>query len=177
MKNIFIAVIPYQKEKNMAIQIAQSIDVLLEAAEHSGRFGRFVLDNASYYPSARVQEQISQNLFGISSKEGLMYSERAREMRKRSGFSPIMLIDRPLAHTPVEGEFLLLYRDGLYLGILDIGRVMHKEFPEVNLSVISSRALSPHYHQVTDFSVEGRAHIYTVDEDGSNWSLRCKFKK
>lgn len=152
----------------MTIILEDRIDELLKSAYSSGKFGMFRLDNVSYYPAARVQDKICWNIYGKSSKEAYGQSDAYREMEKRSDARNPPNIDRPLAHTDVEGDFFLLYQEDVYCGILNIRRINDKIFPELNISIISGNALYPNKHVVKRFS---NTSIYTIDEDGSSWSL------
>lgn len=95
---------------------------------------------------------------------------------EKSGRGTLWL-SNPLSHAAAEGEFWFIKQGDLYWGVLNLRRVGQARFPEANLSIVSPRALFPYRHQIRDVSYHGSRsvpHIYTVDEDGSTWSLHGK---
>ena len=141
----------------------------LKLAKTRGTFGRFQLDNISYYPSEDIKEKVAQIIYGVDLvSKGLFDSPEYNKM-KDEGRHPIN-VQNPFSHTKVEGEVLLLNEEsGLVVCLLDIKRFLDKNYPERNLAIISQNALPPNYHQVR--AVGEMGSIYTTDRDGSTWSL------
>lgn len=75
-----------------------------------------------------------------------------------------------------EGSMFLAQMDlrGLYTNprFTELCRKKGRPVPDISPSLISARALMPCFQKVRDMSCDGSlyGHIYTVDEDGSDWS-------
>lgn len=132
------------------------IQEVVENPMGMGRYASFELDEVSYYPSDRVQERIRLAIYA--------------EVLPRVDYS------RPLAHTKATGTFTLFIPiEGQPYGILDMRSVEHGKRTDINLSVVSTRALAP--NRLHNVSWGNRCSFYGIDEDGSSWSLHCTFSK
>ncbi|MEI6849528.1 MAG: hypothetical protein WCK29_00670 [archaeon] len=142
---------------------------VIELNGNRGTFARFQLHNVSYYPTEKIQQRVAQVIYDVDLVgKSLLESELYQRMKDEKR-NPISLV-YPFSHTKVEGEVLLLNdTSGLVVCLLDIKRILDRDYPERNLTVISQNALAPNYHQVVDVGETGS--IYTVDKDGSKWSL------
>ena len=126
----------------------------------------YVLESVSYYPTERLLDRIWNTVYGPN-------RERLREVSKKD----TRLLTSGFSHVGVEGQFFLLDDGSSLIGVLDINRFSKSEHPLVNVTLFSDRAFWPHYHTVQDINDDNLAHIYTIDEDRSNWSLHCKPKE
>lgn len=156
----------------------ESIESILEAAKSYGRFGLFEISSLSYYPTDRVADLIMQNVYGVNRDEGIFASQRYNERKKQGQH----LIDpsTPLQWSRSEGTFLYLIDGEVERGLLDIKSIESPD-PRVNLSIISANALFSHQHQIESVGIpqgvrEGNynAIFYTIDQDGSKWSIHCR---
>lgn len=160
------------------LEKAQTIDKFFSRARESGEFGIFPVFGLSYYPTKRIQKRILLNVYGTDGFEGgYANSERYIE-REKQGLRRIipefqLNFDDGNIET-LDADFIFLKQGDVYQGILDVRKLFSKNDRDINLSLISDRALAPHKHKVTEFKDTGFVHIYTIDDDGSNWSIHCR---
>jgi hypothetical protein len=158
------------RKKGMPMISLNSDDlrIILHCAFSSGHFGRFKINNISYYPSVKQYDKLAS----------ILYDNDLRKFLEKADSGEAINAGRPLAHTDVIGEFLFLPEYKVHRGILLIENIIQTIDPRMNTSIISANAFYPHYHQITDigFSREGndkRVSFYTVDLDRSTWSIHC----
>lgn len=156
----------------------ERIESLLEPAQSTGRFGLFTISALSYYPIDRVRNLVMRNVYEVGLEDGLSQSKRYHERKREKKF--LIDLNQPLRGASIEGTFLYLLDGETERGFLDIKHIDCGE-PRVNLSIISANALFPHTHQIESVGIPVSAPspnykttFYTVDQDGSKWSIHCR---
>ena len=124
----------------------------------------FDLHSVSYYP---------KNINGDERTSTYLYQAIRRENAYRAG----VYEDRPLGHTPVQGDITVhrLSHPPMYIGTLSIQRVTDEINPRLTTAVVSPEAFDRNSHTIKEIKPKGYfGHIYTTDNGMSNWSLHIQ---
>jgi hypothetical protein len=137
-----------------------------------GSYYLFEIKDVTYHPSKQVQDQIRDSIYGIS-PSGHFFSPKYVD--ETSSKIAHVNFSRPLDHNSAEGDFyLFLPKKGTAFGMMDL-RSLSSSRPDVNLSIVSPRALMPYRLNITGDNHNFNT-FYAVDSDGSNWSIHSKRK-
>jgi hypothetical protein len=161
----------------------EEIRKFLLSADKSGEFGTFRVYTLSYYPSRRLKDKISHQLYNHE-YDGLAISEKYRsiesELKKfnQRPINPDSIYLGGLGGWELDATFTLYHSKDLF-GILDINNLSKINNSQINLGLIPHTALNPCKHKIRGLSGgEGvYVHAYTTDEDGSLWSMHCENKR
>lgn len=160
-----------------------SADGLIARASESGEFGIFPVIAISYYPTDRIRDRISFALYnheyaGFASTESYANLEREFKAKRTSPINPTRIALDNMGVTTLDADFTFYKQGSLSFGRLDVRRLFDEKNPQVNIALFSDRALFPYRHNIRDFGwgreQGGNVHIYTLDEDGSKWSIHCR---
>lgn len=161
---------------------------LLEKAKEVGRYGIFPVFSLSYYPVSAVVENISHKLGLAFSKPGDKTMEELL-MNDIFLYGPTLPLGGPpfrpslklgdFSNNRSEAYFTFYTQRDLYHGVLDIRGIHNPNIPKMDVSIIPTVALSPFGHKIDRYVLQKAGHVtfYTLDENGSRWSLHCEGKK
>ena len=155
------------------------INKLLKKAKEVGQYGIFPVSSLSYHPVVVVRENISHKL-------GLDFSRLGDKTIDNFEINGIILYADELvldlggsSKNYLEANFTFYRQGDLYRGVLDIRGIHNPDFLEINVSLIPTVALSPFGHKIDNYLLQkaGNVTFYTLDENGSKWSINCEGKK
>ncbi len=164
------------------------IKEILEKAKEVGQHGIFPVFSLSYYPVAAVVENITHKLgLAFSKMEDKTIEELL--MNDMALHAPTLLLGGPpftpflklgdFSNNRSEAYFTFYTQGDLYHGVLDIRGIHNPNIPKMDVSIIPTVALSPFGHKIDRYVLQKAGHVtfYTLDENGSRWSLYCEGKK
>ena len=164
------------------------IKELLERAQDVGQYGIFPVFSLSYYPVAAVVENISHKLGLAFSRPG---DKTVEELLRNDIWlhAPTLLLGGPpftpflklgdFSNNRSEAYFTFYRQRDLYYGVLDIKGIHNPNIPKMDVSIIPTVVLSPFRHTIDRYILQKAGHVtfYTLDENGSKWSVHCEGKK
>lgn len=151
--------------------------------------GKYDIGTLSYEPSPNAQQRIVLALFGIDigpigDFSSQYYCNRAvrrleeeselyRELRERQEEPQL---ERLLGHTEVEGE-LFVWEENGYRTMMNLKQLINPRCPLINVELLSPSVRAPCYQRLERIgnlhnpTASIKVSFYTVDEEGSRWSI------